>query len=73
MYVWPDGSITGSVNAEVLEQLEKAKSAKAKAEIVPPAAPLQNLDEQVPETAPEPEPTPELEPEHKGHTTRRGK
>jgi hypothetical protein len=59
--VWPDGSVTGSVNVAELEEIHKAQkrmSAK-KLEAIGPVESLAQLLAGPPEAEPEPEPAPE--------------
>jgi len=61
MIVWPDGSVTGSVNVAELEDIHKAQGKMSKKQLaaIGPVESLEQLLAGPPE--PEPEPDPELE------------
>ena len=63
MIVWPDGSVTGSVNVDELEAILKAQKGMSKKQLaaIGPVESLEQLLAGPPEA--EPEPVPEPEPE----------
>ena len=63
MIVWPDGSVTGSVNVAELEDIHKAQGKMSKKQLaaIGPVESLAQLLAGPPEDEPEPEPEPEPE------------
>lgn len=62
MIVWPDGSVTGSVNVAELEEILKAqgKMSKKRLEAIGPVESLAQLQAGPPDPEPEPEAEPEV-------------
>jgi hypothetical protein len=72
--VWPDGSVTGSVNVAELEEIHKAQKgmSKKKLEAIGPVESLEQLLAGPPDPEPEPEPEPEAAEESPKASAKKG-